>query len=97
MKLSKINSGTVGSFFALTLLIPQNIGINFYGINLEDIPLILIFIILLIKKIKNLSFQTYDKLFMFFITFFVIYTTLFVQEVRIFNQTNLRFYFYLLA
>ncbi|MAJ83121.1 MAG: hypothetical protein CMC16_02405 [Flavobacteriaceae bacterium] len=94
MKLSKINSGTVGSFFALTLLIPQNIGINFYGINLEDIPLILIFIILLIKKIKNLSFQTYDKLFMFFITFFVIYTTLFVQEVRIFNQTNLRFYFY---
>ncbi len=94
MKFSKINSGTVGSFFALTLLIPQNIGINFYGINLEDIPLILIFIILLIKKIKNLSFQTYDKLFMFFITFFVIYTTLFVQEVRIFNQTNLRFYFY---
>ena len=94
IKLSKINSGTVGSFFALTLLISPNIGINFYGINLEDIPLILIFIILLIKKIKKLSFQTYDKLFIFFIAFFIIYTTLFVQEVRIFNQTNLRFYFY---
>ena len=84
----------VGSFFALTLLIPQNIGVNFFGINLEDIPLILIFTFLLIKKLKNLSFQTYDKLFISFIVFFVFYTTFFVQEVRIFNQTNLRFYFY---
>ena len=94
IKLSKVNSFTVGSFFALSLLIPQNIGINFFGINLEDIPLILIFTILLIKKLKNLSFQNYDKLFLTFIITFIIYTTFFVQEVKIFNQTNLRFYFY---
>ena len=94
IKLSKVNSGTVGSFFAITLLIPQNIGINLFGINLEDIPLILIFTILLTKKLKNLSFQTFDKIFISFIVFFVIYTTFFVQEVIIFNQTNLRFYFY---
>ncbi len=94
IKLSKVNSGTVGSFFALTLLIPQNIGINLFGINLEDIPLIFIFTILLIKKLKNLNFQAYDKLFITFILFFIIYTTFFVQEVKIYNQTNLRFYFY---
>ena len=94
IKLSKVNSGTVGYFFAITLLIPQNIGINLFGINLEDIPLILIFTILLTKKLKNLSFQTFDKIFISFIVFFVIYTTFFVQEVIIFNQTNLRFYFY---
>ncbi len=92
--MSKVNSATVGSFFALTLLIPQNIGINLFGINLEDIPLIFIFTILLIKKLKNLNFQAYDKLFITFIVFFIIYTTFFVQEVIIFNQTNLRFYFY---
>ena len=94
IKLRKVNSGTVGSFFALTLLIPQNIGINLFGINLEDIPLIVIFTILLIEKIKNLSFQAYDKFFITFIIFFIIYTTFFVQEVKVFNQTNLRFYFY---
>ena len=94
IKLSKVSSATVGSFFALTLLIPQNIGINLFGINLEDIPLIFIFTILLIKKLKNLNFQVYDKLFITFILFFIIYTTFFVQEVKIFNQTNLRFYFY---
>ena len=94
IKLSKVNSATVGSFFALTLLIPQNIGINLFGINLEDIPLIFIFTILLIKKLKNLNFQAYDKLFITFIVFFIIYTTFFVQEIKIFNQTNLRFYFY---
>tara|TARA_B100001027_G_scaffold162708_1_gene115185 strand:- start:1619 stop:3604 length:1986 start_codon:yes stop_codon:yes gene_type:complete len=94
IKLSKVNSGIVGSFFALTLLIPQNIGINLFGINLEDIPLIVIFTILLIEKIKNLSFQAYDKFFITFIIFFIIYTTFFVQEVKVFNQTNIRFYFY---
>ena len=53
IKLSKVNSGTVGSFFALTLLIPQNIGINLFGINLEDIPLIFIFTILLISNLLS--------------------------------------------
>jgi len=94
IKLIKVNSVIVGSFFALTLLIPQNIGINLFGINLEDIPLILIFLILLRGTLKNFSFQVYDKLFLSFIVFFGVYTTFFVQEIRIFNQTNLRFYFY---
>ena len=76
------------------LLVPQNVGIDFYGINFEDLPLIFVFLILVIDKIKNLEFQKYDVLSLVFIFVFVIYTTFFVNEVKLFNQTNLRFYFY---
>ena len=76
------------------LLVPQNVGIDFYGINFEDLPLIFAFLILIIDKIKNLEFKKYDMLSLVFIFVFVIYTTFFVNEVKLFNQTNLRFYFY---
>jgi len=76
------------------LLVPQNVGIDFYGINFEDLPLIFVFLILILDKIKNLEFQKYDVLSLVFIFVFVIYTTFFVNEEKFFNQTNLRFYFY---
>ena len=93
-KLIKINSWFIGTIFALTLLIPSNVGINFYGINLEDLPLIFVFFYLAIKKIKNFENKKFDRIFFTFIFFFVIYTSFLVDDLKIFNQTNLRFYFY---
>ena len=93
-KLSKLNSRIVGSIFAISLLIPQNIGINLLGINFEDIPLIVIFLVLLILKIQNFTLLKFDILFLSFLGIFVIYTTFSVSEFKLFNQTNLRFYFY---
>ena len=93
-KLSKLSSRTIGSVFAISLLIPQNIGINLLGINFEDIPLIVIFLVLLTLKIQNFTLQKFDILFLSFLGIFVIYTTFLVSEFKLFNQTNLRFYFY---
>ena len=92
--LMKINSRIIGTIFALTLLIPSNIGINIYGINFEDLPLIFIFFYLIAKKIKNFENKKFDRTFLIFIFFFVSYTTFLVDDINFFNQTNLRFYFY---
>ncbi len=94
MIVSKINSRLIGSFFAITLLIPPNIGLNLYGINFEDIPLIGIFLILLLNKLMKLNLDRFDKSFLTFFLTFVIYTSFFTKEINLLNQTNLRFYFY---
>ncbi len=94
MIVSKVNSRLIGSFFAITLLIPPNFGLNFYGINFEDIPLILIFLILLSSKLMKLNLDRFDKSFITFFLTFVIYTSFFTKEINLLNQTNLRFYFY---
>ncbi len=93
-KLVKINSRFVGAIFALTLLIPSNTGLDFYGINFEDLPLIFIFFYLLIRKIIKFKLKKFDSIFFTFIIIFVLYTSFLVDEIKIFNQTNLRFYFY---
>jgi len=92
--LIKINSRIIGTIFALTLLIPSNIGINFYGINFEDLPLIFVFLYLLVEKVYKFEFKKFDRVFFIFIFFFVLYTSFLVEEIKILNQTNLRFYFY---
>ncbi len=94
MIMSKINSRLIGSIFAITLLIPPNFGLNLYGINFEDIPLIGIFLILLLNKLMNLNLDRFDISFLSFFLTFVIYTSLFMKEINLLNQTNLRFYFY---
>ncbi len=94
MIVSKVNSRLIGSFFAITLLIPPNFGLNFYGINFEDIPLIGIFLILLSNKLMKLNLDRFDKSFITFFLTFVIYTSFFTKEINLLNQTNLRFYFY---
>ena len=94
MIMSKINSRLIGSIFAITLLIPPNFGLNLYGINFEDIPLIGIFLILLLNKLMNLNLDRFDKSFLTFFLTFVIYTSFFMKEINLLNQTNLRFYFY---
>jgi hypothetical protein len=92
----KINSKSIGTIFALTLLIPSNYGIDFFGINLEDLPLIFLFLVLLLQKIKNFNLTNFDKVFYTFLIFFIIYTSFISSEFTIFNQVNLRFYFYFL-
>ena len=93
-KLKKINSRIIGTIFALTLLIPSNIGIEFYGINFEDVPLIFVFFYLLFEKVSKFEIKKFDRVFFIFIFFFILYTSFLVEEIKIFNQTNLRFYFY---
>ena len=90
----KINSKNIGSIFALTLLIPANFGINLLGINLEDLPLIFLFLALVLQKIKNFNLRKFDKVFYSFLLFFIIYTSFISSEFSFFNQVNLRFYFY---
>ena len=87
----------IGSLFALSLIIPPNVGLNFFGINYEDMPLIFVFIYLSYKRFiasKKLDFKKFDYYFWTFILIFVFYTTLNTDQIRLFNQTNFRFYFY---
>ena len=93
-KLLNLNSRKIGFAISLSLLIPPNIGINFYGVNLEDLPLIFLLIFLLINKSKKLLITKFDTYSIFFISFFIVYSNLFTQNFKLFNQTNLRFYFY---
>jgi len=92
----KINSKNIGTIFALTLLIPANYGVDLFGINLEDLPLIMLFLVLLFQKIKNFILNKFDKVFYTFLLIFIIYTSFISSEFTIFNQVNLRFYFYFL-
>ena len=61
-KLVKINSQIIGAIFALTLLLPSNTGLDFYGINFEDLPLIFIFFYLLVKKIIKFHWKLIKNL-----------------------------------
>tara|TARA_Y100000748_G_C15484164_1_gene484056 strand:- start:76 stop:2055 length:1980 start_codon:yes stop_codon:yes gene_type:complete len=90
----KINSKNIGRIFALTLLIPANYGVNFLGINLEDLPLILLFLLLIIQKFKNFNLTKFDKVFYTFFITFITYTSFISDKFSLFNQVNLRFYFY---
>ena len=92
----KINSKNIGTIFALTLLIPANYGVDLFGINLEDLPLIMLFLVLLFQKIKSFILNKFDKVFYTFLLIFIIYTSFISSEFTIFNQVNLRFYFYFL-
>ena len=101
MLMSKIlnifKKNKIGSLFALSLIIPPNIGLNFFGINYEDLPLIFLFIYLSYKRFTNSkrsNFKKFDYYFLTFLIFFIFYTTFNTDQIRLFNQTNLRFYFY---
>ena len=94
MNIVKINSKNIGRIFALSLLIPPNFGFDIGGINLEDLPLIILFLFLVVGKIKNLNFSKSDKFFSGFLIAFIFYTSFISNEFELFNQTNLRIYFY---
>ena len=96
MNLKNINNKTIGLFFSLSLIIPSNYGLDLSGINFEDIPIIIIFILLLFKKISNFSLLVFDRVFISFFISFVLYSNIFTENFQLFNQTNIRFYFYFL-
>jgi len=97
MNLTEDKVKLVGYTFALSLLIPPNVGLNLLGINFEDLPLIILFAYLFYLKIENFKKNKVDKFdtyFLIFLSLFIFYTNLFIENKEIFNQTNLRFYFY---
>ena len=95
MNIKNINARTIGLVFASTLLIPSNYGLNILGLNFEDLPLVFLFLFLFYKKINNYHhISNVDKVFLSFIFSFILYSNIFTQNSEIFNQTNLRFYFY---
>ena len=97
MNLTEDKVKLVGYTFALSLLIPPNVGLNILGLNFEDLPLIILFGYLFYLKIddfKKNNIDKFDTYFLIFLSVFILYTNLFVENKGIFNQTNLRFYFY---
>jgi len=96
MNLKNINSKTIGLFLSISLLIPSNYGLNLGGINFEDIPIVIIFILLLLKKKSKFSLVFFDKVFISFFILFILYSNIFTKNFQIFNQTNIRIYFYFL-
>jgi hypothetical protein len=95
MNIKNINARTIGLVFASTLLIPSNYGLNILGLNFEDLPIVVLFFFLFYKKIINYDhISNVDKVFLSFVFSFILYSNIFTQNSEIFNQTNLRFYFY---
>ena len=97
MNLTQDKVKLVGYTFALSLLIPPNVGLNILGLNFEDLPLILLFGYLFYIKVDDYKRNNLDKFDIYFLIFlftFILYTNLFVENKELFNQTNLRFYFY---
>ena len=95
MNLKSINVRTIGLVFASTLLIPANYGLDIFGLNFEDLPVLLLFLVLSYKKTRNYKLiNSTDKLFLSFVIFFVLYSNIFTKNFQLFNQTNIRFYFY---
>jgi len=97
MNLTQDKVKLVGYTFALSLLIPPNVGLNILGLNFEDLPLVILFGYLFYLKIddyKKNNIDKFDIYFLVFLVLFILYTNLFVENKGIFNQTNLRFYFY---
>jgi len=98
MNLKKIQSEKVlGTLVAISYLILPNSGFSFFGINLEDAPLILIFIYLSYKFItleikKKFSYLSWIT----FIFLFSVYIIIFIGKGDYFNKTNIRFIYFLL-
>jgi len=97
MNLTEDKVKLVGYTFAISLLIPPNVGLNIMGLNFEDLPLILLFgyfFYLKLDDYKKKNLDKFDIYFLIFLSVFILYTNIFVESREIFNQTNLRFYFY---
>ena len=86
----------LGAIAFSTLLIPPNFGINFFGIGLEDIPLVGIFVFLFLKFLsnKNKNFNKVDYFWAGITLFFLIYSSFLNSSViDLLNRTNIRFVF----
>ena len=71
-------------------------GFDIFGVNFDDLPLLLIFLVLITKKLINFKLEKQDRIFFIFVLSFFIYVNIFVEEINYLNKTNLRFIFYFL-
>ena len=86
----------LGAIAFSSLLIPPNFGINFFGIGLEDIPLVGIFVFLFLKFLsnKNKNFNKVDYFWAGITLFFLIYSSFLNSSgIDLLNRTNIRFVF----
>ena len=79
-----------GALFALSLIIPPNIG-KLYILEYSDIPIIFLFLILLFSNFNKFKLEKNDYLWVGLIILFVLFLIF-----DWFNPTSLRFIFYLL-
>ena len=89
-----LSTKQIGTFFALTLVIPTDYLFNFFGINLKDLPLLVLFFILLIQFRFSNIFNSYSKYYLLIVFLFVIYFSFFSSDFDLLNKANLRIYFY---
>ena len=86
----------LGAFAFSSLLIPPNFGVNFFGIGLEDIPLVGIFVFLFLNFLLNKS-KNFNKVDYFWagttVFFFICSSFLNSSGIDLLNRTNIRFVF----
>ena len=86
----------LGAIAFSSLLIPPNFGINFFGIGLEDIPLVGIFVFLFLNFLynKTKNFNKVDYFWAGITVFFWIYSSFLNSSgIDLLNRTNIRFVF----
>ena len=86
----------LGSLGLSSILIPPNFGINFFGIGLEDIPLVGMFVFLSVNFLSNntKNYNRIDYLWASSTIFFYIYSSFLNSSgVDLLNRTNIRFVF----
>ncbi len=79
-----------GALFALSLILPPNIG-KIFLFEYSDIPIVFLFLILLLSNSRNYKFKNSDYLWLGLILLFVLFS--FFDWL---NPTSLRFIFYLM-
>jgi len=86
----------LGALTFSSLLIPPNFGISFFGIGLEDIPLVCIFVFLFLNFLsnKNKNFNKIDYVWTGSTAIFYLYSSfLNLSGIDLLNRTNIRFVF----
>ena len=74
MNLTKDKVKLVGYTFSISLLIPPNMGLNYLGLNFEDLPLVFLFLYLLYFKFLQLKKSNFTKHDYYFCIFIVVST-----------------------
>ena len=87
----------LGIFLAISTLILPNVGINFFGINIEDIPFILVLLFLIVFQLiqKKFEMNFLDSVWIYLGILFILFS-LVSSFNNFFKPMNLRFIVYIL-
>ncbi len=87
----------LGIFLAISTLILPNVGINFFGINIEDIPFILVLLFLIVFQLiqKKFEINFLDSVWIYLGILFILFS-LVSSFNNFFKPMNLRFIVYIL-